>query len=122
MRCLISFCRGLVANPALQHFVLVKLDTDHSLVTAAIKGFVATVLQRIVSALSHTGLDSIAKVGSVLGMVLAGQFNDNGLVVNNSPRSDLASLSTLSRSKNFHCVISLQFQVKLAGLTGQCEF
>ena len=41
---------GLVTDPALEHPVLVELDTDHGFITHAVEGFIRTTFQTVILA------------------------------------------------------------------------
>jgi len=87
---------GLVTDPALDHLVLVELDTDHSFVALGVEGFVRATLESVILLCLDLRLETVAEVGGVLCLVLAGKLDDDALVVNYGPVSNFFSWVALS--------------------------
>jgi len=113
---------GLVTDPALDHLVLVELDTDHSFVALGVEGFVRATLESVILLCLDLRLETVAHVGGVLSLMTIGQFNNNGLVVNDGPVTNFAIGVTLGGVKHLHGVVSREEQVQFAGLAWHAEF
>ena len=112
---------SLVADPALEHLILIELHADHRLIAPAVKELVRAALHLVELARIHSCLQAVPHVGHVLGFSDLGQVDHDALVINHRPIADLAGPVALRTIEHFDGVVGLKLQVQLAGLPRKRE-
>ena len=103
----------MVADPALDHLILVELDADHGFIATTVEELVAAALHVVVLVGARLSLQTVAEVGLILGLVALGQIDDDCLVIDHRPVANLARRVPLSALEHLDRVVRLQEQVQL---------